>query len=273
MKRVVMGLAVLVVILVVGVLVLYSSLGAIITKAVNTQGPEIVQAPVDLKETEIDATSGKGTLRSLVIGNPEGFETENLFKMDEIQITLDTDSITSDTVVIKEIFIQAPEVTYELGENGSNIDAIQRNINAFVKKHGGSSASREKSAEKENGTKLIIEHVYVKGGKVNVSATLAGGQTATVSLPDIHLKDIGKKQNGATAGEVAKAIVDALKIAILKAVISVDLQNIKDSATKVIEGTAEVVQDAMEGMTQNIGETLQKGTEGVTDSMKGLFGK
>ena len=56
MKRFVMGLAVLVVILVVGVLVLYSSLGAIITKAVNTQGPEIVQAPVDLKETEIDAT-------------------------------------------------------------------------------------------------------------------------------------------------------------------------------------------------------------------------
>ncbi len=98
----------------------------------------------------------------------------------------------------------------------------------------------------------------MKGGKVNVGATLAGGQTATVSLPDIHLKDIGKKQDGATPGEVAKAIIDALKIAILKAVISLDLKNIKDSTAKVIEGTAEVVQDAMKD---------------VTDSMKGLFGK
>jgi len=258
MKRVVMGISVLIVILVVGVLVLYSSLGAIITKAVNTQGPEIVQAPVDLKKTEIDATSGKGTLRSLVIGNPEGFETETLFKVDEIQITVDTDSITSDTVVVKEISIQAPEITYEMGEHGSNIDAIQRNIDAFVKKQGLSSASGEKSAEKENGTKLIIEHVYVKGGKVNVGATFAGGQMVTVSLPDIHLKNIGNKQDGATPGEVAKAIIDALKIAVLKAVISLDLKNFKDSTAKVIEGTAEVVQDAMKD---------------VTDSMKGPFGK
>ena len=258
MKRVVMGLAVLTVILIAGVFILYSSLGAIITQAVNTQGPEIVQAPVDLEKTEIDAASGKGTLRNLVIGNPEGFETETFFTMDEIQITLDIDSITSDTVVVKEISIQAPEITYEMGEHGSNIDAIQRNIDAFVKKQRDSSSSNEKSAEKENGTKLIIEHVYVKGGKVNVGATLAGGQTATVSLPDIHLKDIGKKQDGATPGEVAKAIIDALKIAVLKAVISLDLKNFKDSTVKVIEGTAEVVQDAMKD---------------VTDSMKGPFGK
>ncbi len=269
MKRVVMGLAALVVILVVGVLVLYSSLGAIITKAVNTQGPEIVQAPVDLKETEIDATSGKGTLRSLVIGNPEGFETESFFKMDEIQITLDTDSITSDTVIIKEIFIQAPEVTYELGENGSNIDAIQRNINAFVKKHGGSSASGDSSAEKENGTKLIIEHVYVKGGKVNVSATFLGGKSITVPLPDLHLKDIGKKSKGATPGEAVKSIVDALKKAILKAVAPLNLDKVGEAAEKVVEGAQDVVEGAAKGVT----DTLQKGAEGVTDSMKGLFGK
>lgn len=269
MKRFVMGLAVLVVILVVGVLVLYSSLGAIITKAVNTQGPEIVQAPVDLKETEIDATSGKGTLRSLVIGNPEGFETESFFKMDEIQITLDTDSITSDTVIIKEIFIQAPEVTYELGENGSNIDAIQRNINAFVKKHGGSSASREKSAEKENGIKLIIEHVYVKNGKVNISATLLGGKALTVPLPDLHLKDIGKKDKGVTPGEAVQSVIKALKGAILKAVAPLNLDQVGEAAGKVIEGT----KDAVEGTAKGVTDTLQKGAEDVTESMKSLFGK
>jgi len=60
MKRVAIGLATLTVILVVGVLVLYSSLGAIFTKAVNSQGPEIIQAKVKLDETVIDATSGNG---------------------------------------------------------------------------------------------------------------------------------------------------------------------------------------------------------------------
>ncbi len=269
MKRVVMGLAALIVILVVGVLVLYSSLGAIITQAVNTQGPEIVQASVNLKETEIDATSGKGTLRSLVIGNPEGFETESLFKMDEIQITLDIDSITSDTVVIKEISIQAPEITYELGGNGSNIDAIQRNVDTFVKKHGGSSASNEKSADKESGIKLVIDHLYVKNGKVNISATLLGGKALTIPLPDLHLKDIGKKDKGATPGEAVQSVIKALKGAILKAVAPLNLDQVGEAAGKVIEGT----QDAVEGTAKGVTDTLQKGAEGVTDTMKNLFGK
>ncbi len=36
--------------------------------------------------------------------------------------------ITKDTIVIKEIVIESPEVTYELARGGSNIDALQRNI-------------------------------------------------------------------------------------------------------------------------------------------------
>ena len=86
MKRIGIGLVALIAILVVGVLILYSSLGAIITKAVNTEGPEIIQADVKLDETVIDATSEKGSLHGLFIGNPEGFETESAFKMDKIEI-------------------------------------------------------------------------------------------------------------------------------------------------------------------------------------------
>ena len=92
MKRVAIGLAVLSVILVAGVLILYSSLGTIITTAITTAGPEIIQAKVSLDETVIDASTGKGSLHGLVIGNPEGFKTESAFKMDKIEVILDTDS-------------------------------------------------------------------------------------------------------------------------------------------------------------------------------------
>jgi uncharacterized protein involved in outer membrane biogenesis len=258
MKRVAIGLAALAVILVVGVLVLYSSLGAIITKAVNSVGPEIIQAKVNLDETVIDATSGKGALHGLLIGNPKGFETENAFKMDKIEIALDTGSLTSDTIVINKIDIQAPEVTYELGGGGSNIDAIQKNVDAFVKKYAGASETKEKSEAKEGGTKMVIDHVYVKGGKVNISATLLGGKSMTVPLPDIHLKDIGKKEKGATPGEVVQSIIGALNKAIVKAVAPLDLGKVGDVAGKAVEGT----KDAVEGAAK-----------GVTDSVKGLFGK
>jgi uncharacterized protein involved in outer membrane biogenesis len=259
MKRVAIGIAAVIAILVVGVIVLYSSLGVLITQAVTTAGSEIIQAKVDLDETVIDASSGKGSLRGLLIGNPEGFETKSAFKMDVVEITLDTDSITSDTIIINEINIQAPEVTYELGGSGSNIDAIQQNVDAFVKKYAGTSDSKEEKSEaKEDETKMIIDHVYVKGGKVNISATLLGGKSMTVSLPDIHLKDIGKEENGATPGEVAKSIIGALNKSILKAVAPLNLGKVGDVAGKAVKG---------------VGDTLEKETKGVTDAMSGILGK
>ena len=135
MKRLIIGIAALSIIAVIGIFVLYSSLETLITKAITTVGPEIILARVELKETVIDATSGKGSMHELLIGNPEGFKTESAFKVNEVRLELDTDSITSDTVVIKEIFIEAPEVTYELGGSGSNIDAIQKNVDAFIKQN------------------------------------------------------------------------------------------------------------------------------------------
>lgn len=258
MKRVAIGITALIIILVVGVLVLYSSLGAIITQAVNTKGPEIIQAKVKLKETVIDATSGKGSMHGLIIGNPKGFKTKSAFKMDKIEITLDTDTVTSKTVVIKEIDILAPEITYELGGNGSNIDAIQHNVDAYVKKHVGTSKPKEESPAKKSGTKMVIDHVYIKGGKLNLSATLMGGKAMTLAIPDIHLQDIGKKENGATPGQVTKVIIGALNSAILKAVNPLHLENIGGAAGKVVTGAKDVVQGT---------------AKGVTDSVSKIFGK
>ena len=264
MKRIAIGLVALTAIAgVAGVIYLYSSLGSIITRVITTVGSEMVQAKVELKGTDIDIENETGALRELVVGNPEGFKTESAFRMDKIQLVLDWETIDGEAVHLKEISIQSPEVTYELGANGSNIDAIQRNVEAFVKKYGGSSPPEEKDeGEKTAETKLIIDHIDITGGQVHVSTLLQDGQTTALPLPDIHLQDVGKKQNGATPGEVVQTIVDALKIAILKAVLSQDLNKLKDSAGKIIENTTEVV-----------GDTLQKGAEDVTNAMNDIFGK
>jgi hypothetical protein len=105
---------------------------------------------------------------------------------------------------------------------------------------------------------MVIDHVYVKGGKVNISASLFGGKSMTVPLPDIHLKDIGKEKKGASPGEVVKSIIGALNKAIIKAVAPLDLGKVGDVAGKAVEGTKDVVEGA---------------AKGVTDSVKGLFGK
>ena len=259
MKRIVIGLVILIPITVVVVLVsLYFSLGTLITQAVNTLGPEIIKAEVVLKETEIDAQSGKGTMRGLKVGNPEGFKTESAMQVDEIRLVIDINSITEEVKVIKEIAIEAPEVTYELGGDGSNIDAIQKNVESFMAEYGmESSEPKKKEIKKKNETKLIIENFYVRNGKINISASFLGGESMTVPLPDIHVKDIGKEENGATPGEAVKKMIGALKDGILQAVTPLNLGKVGDVAGDLIKGA---------------GDLVEGGAKEVTGALKGIFG-
>ena len=113
--RIVLIAVVVVVLGAVGALLfVLSSLDDLIQEAVQTYGSEITQAKVSLAEVDIDLTSGRGSLRGLSIGNPAGFDTPSAFELGAISITIDTGTVTDDTIVITEIVIEAPVITYEL---------------------------------------------------------------------------------------------------------------------------------------------------------------
>ena len=251
------GLIVLIVIVVLYFVI--SSLDSLIIAGVEKYGSEITQTEVRLKEAKVSVTSGEGTLRGLSMGNPKGFKTENALHLGEISLKLDVVTVTKDPVVIKEIAISAPQVTYELGSNGSNIDAIKRNINAYVGK--GKDKPKEKSTakngEKKEGRKFVIEHLYVRNGKISIGSTLMQGKTLSAPLPDIHLTDIGKKEGGATAGEVAEKVFNAISKGVGSAVAKVD--------------PSKMLGAAKEGVTGARG-LIEEGTKGAADSVKKLFG-
>ena len=159
---------------VIAIVLLYvvSSLDSIIKAAVEKYGSEVTQVEVRLDKAKVSITSGEGSLRGLTVGNPEGFKTDRAFSLGEISVALDVGTVTQDPVVIKEIVISAPEVTYELGPGGSNIDTIQRNVNAYAGTGKGKAKEKAPSMDPDKeGRKLIIQNLYVKKGKVNVSAT------------------------------------------------------------------------------------------------------
>lgn len=230
-----------VIVIIAGVFYLYSSLGSLIKVAVDKYGSEITQAKVRLNEAEVSATSGTGVLRGLSVGNPQGFKTANAFKLGEISLTLDVGTIASDPIVIKEIVVSAPEVTYELGPQGSNIDAIKRNVDAYLK--GGKNGGGEEKAEttpgskKAAGRKVVIENLYIRNGRVNIGSTLSD-KTMSAPLPDIHLTNIGKQEGGATPGEVAEKVIGALRQSTSTAIASVDTSKVLGEAKKQFSATA-----------------------------------
>lgn len=253
-----------------------SSLDTLIQEAVESIGSEIIQAEVKLDGVELDPGSGRGALRGLMVGNPRGFKTPSAFRLGMVSISVDTGTVTGDTVVIKEIVVDKPAVTYELGADGSNIDAIRKNVDAYM---GGGGGTAQKG-EKGEGPKLVIENFYVRGGTVNVSATILEGKTLSAALPDIHLKDIGKEDEGATPGQVAEEILAAIGDGATSAVGSIGVGKTLDSLKKTLGGTAEGAGEAIGKAVEGVSGAVGEATEGVGDAagevgkkLKGLFGK
>ncbi len=247
---------------------LFSSLDSIITEAVEHFGSEITQTKVSLEKTVISATSGKGALHGLKVTNPKPFKTPSAFQFSEISLAIDIASVTKDTVIIKEVVIASPEITYEIGSKGSNIDAIKRNIDSY------STPSRPDPYKKEevestdkNSKKLIIEKLIIRDGKINVSASILNGKAMSVNLPGLTLNDIGKDKGGASPGEVANKIITALRQNINKAVGPLDL----GQAKKMIQGAANDLKGKLEKGVGDPGKLLEKNANDIGNAVKGLF--
>jgi len=178
---------------------LFASVDGLVKQAIERWGPEITGVAVKVGSVKIEVAEGRGTIRGLVVGNPKGFEAPQALKLGEMRLTLDPASVTKDVVVIRELLLVAPDLTYERGQGSDNMTVIQKNVDAWVARHAGS-----KQADAGPGRKFVIENLVVKAGKARFGTTLSS------PLPDLHLRDIGKKSNGATAGEAVKQVWGAM---------------------------------------------------------------
>lgn len=258
-----------------------SNLDSIVKTAIEEVGTRATQTQVKLDSVNIkvSTTSSSGKLSGLTVANPKEFKTPSAFKLGEISLALDPNTVMSNTIIVKEVVIASPQVTYELANSGgSNIDAIRRNIDSFVKQYGGASGggsggSSQPAAKSDpaNEKKLVIENLYVRGGKVEVSATALGGKTVPANLPDIHLKDVGKSKGGATPAEIADQLIDAIGDSATKAVASLNLDALKGAAGQAIEGAKGQLQNIPQG-TGSAGDAAKKATEGAGGAIRGILG-
>lgn len=291
-KKIIIAVVAVLIVIGVGLFFLYSNLGSILKAAIEKYGTEATQANVSVNAVTLSATSGQGTISGLVVDNPKGFTTPHAFELGSISLTVDTSTITQNPVDIKAIVIDAPQVTYEQGANGGNLQTLQKNVTQYA---GGTPSARSSttgastpptgnaasppsspspsssapaspspapssSAAAAPARKLIIDKLDIREGEVTIATSLLPtsqlqGQTLKARLPEIHLTDIGKKEGGATPAEVAQIIVAALS----------------EQAAKVAAAELQKSLGNMGGAA--VQERLQKAAPGVGDQLKGLLGK
>jgi uncharacterized protein involved in outer membrane biogenesis len=257
-KKIFLILVLLVVIVAAAIYFLGSSaLNKGIKRGVETFGPQVTQTPVTLDSVNLSVLSGEGTLSGLIVGNPEGFKSENIFALGQIDIAVDKGSLLSDKIVINKIHIRKPEISYEKTMKTTNVKELMKNIEAFT------GPSSDTTDEPSSGAKkqLVIKQLIIEDGTIYVGA-LGIGQT--VALPRIEMNDIGEGGNKTSIADVLDLVLGQVVKSIGPAVANVG---------KLVEGGGKAILDAAQQQgTEKVGEAAGEAVNKATEGLKSLFG-
>lgn len=256
MKKLITRIAVaLVAVVVLAVLAARLFLGAAVKGGMETLGPKLTKAPVNVKSVSLSPLSGSGSIKGLVLGNPEGFKTPSAISVGAAHLSLKPTSLLSDKIVIHAIKLQGPEITYETDLKRNNLSTIKANLQAAL---GGGQQAPSSPKEAKPAKKLQVNEFSITEGKIHVRAnTPLGGGEAAVPLPDIHLRDLGTGPDGITPAELVEKVIAAIEKSTVEAA-SGAVADIGKGAFSVVKDSGNVASNALQKVTKGVGGLFKK---------------
>jgi hypothetical protein len=252
-KFILIGAGVLVAGVIAAVVLVILNLGSLVKTAVEEFGPPITKTEVRLDSADISVLSGSGTLSDFYLGNPDGFKMPSAIECGTIRIKVDTSSLTKDKIIIEEVFVDSPVISYEKRGNTDNFQTIVNNIKQTVaseKKQEAAAKDEKAGAEKT----IQINDFIVRNGKINLGGSMLdafGDKGMGIPLPDIHMKDIGKDKETTPAEAFAQVLGEMTG-------------DVSGAVTEVGKQLSKALGKAVEG--------AGKAGESVGGAIKGLFG-
>ena len=252
---------------------MYLNLESIVKASVAKYGSQLTGTEVALDGFRLSLRKGEAELKGLRIANPEGYQTPQILSLGSVYVRLDMRSLLKPVIVVEEIRIANPEIAYELKSVAHNnvsdlLAAVNKNAAAAAKtaadqtdatragtaKPAVSSGGSAKSATSSGGKKVIINALNITGGKVSLGATFGGkGAAASVPLPAVTLKDIGREKGSQGKGiiETASLILKKILDTAYDTAVRQGLNSLKDIAGEsadTLKGTAENLKNSAKGL-------------------------
>lgn len=273
LKRLLKIFCAVVVLLVIGIVIAYAYLGTIVKEAVTRFVPPITGTTASVEDVDLSLLQGRIAIRGLAIGNPEGFSTNNIFELGEIQVSFDPKSVLSPKIVIQSVQISDTKVSAELKNLyslESNIGALQKNINAYLgtEKKAAETASKtpqkqDKETAKGAGKQVVVRDLTVRGTKISLGAS---GQTITLPLPNIHKTNIGEGSDKKSITEVIADILNSISLESLQAIAT----SVGDLLKQGLEGTKNMLGAGVDQI-KDVAGSVSDGTKNAVKNLKSLF--
>jgi hypothetical protein len=246
---------VLIVLAIIGAVIFSMFLGDIVKKGVETFGPEMTRVSVKVDEVHVSLLTGSAGVKGLVIGNPQGYQSPQAISAGTIAVGVNPLSVLSDKIVLRSLRVESPEITFEGGLGGNNLSQIMENLNAFAKS-GGATATNTTAPAKAS-KKFEVDDFLITGAKVHVRLTDLGGKEMTLALPPVHLTDLGKNEEGITATDLSRNVLNAVVTATMKAISNASQDLGKDAQT-LLKGTGKNMDPGASNIIQGVFKALNK---------------
>ena len=245
MKKLLISVLCAALFVVIVLLVVIFNLGTIVKVAVNTYGPDIVKTELRLDKADVSVFKAQIRLENFVLGNPKGFSTKNAITVASILVDVDETTLMKDTIIIDRIEVIQPEITYEIKGTTDNFRAMIDNMKKPEKfDNTGNKEKPEKTSGKKDGKKFVIRDLLLKNIKVKTAAAFAGGEIFSTTISEIHLKNIGEKQNGVDMAQAMLVVLNEL----YGQIVSPDILGRLENELKELEGGLDGIKDEMESI-------------------------
>lgn len=236
MKKTIIAIGLVVLIVIGGVIFVGTQLDSIVAGLIEKEGSAATQTAVRVAGVEIKISEASATISNLQVGNPEGF-SGNAIEMKNFSLTLDPSSLTTDTIVIKDMTVSGARLNVLQEGAGNNLNQLMDNLRSL---------QSSDSASDSDGKQLIIDRFTLEGASAFLSAP-GLTEDREISLSTIVVRDIGRSDNGATGAQVAQQL---LRPVIEKTLSSAATQSLKDKASEKLD---DVKDSLLKGLTDKIG--------------------
>ena len=265
-------LAAVLVIIVVALIAVGLFANSMLRAAIESAGTKALNVEVSVNKVDLSILRGRLGIENLMINNPPGYKHEKLLELSRADITVDTKSLLSDTVNIKDIKLDGVKVVLEQrGISGNNLQDIIKEL-----------PKKDDEPSEPTGKKLHINSLEITNTEVNVKLLPVPGKVDTIPLKlgTIKLTDLGNDNDLdavaltrivllAIAEGIAKQGADILPDEMLGSLVS-ELKNVGalpgfmlDTGSKILDTGTDIGKKAT--------GTMEDAGKGITDGLKGLI--
>ena len=248
MKKVLLGLLILVVLVGGGVYYFASNINGIAQDMMETAGSDALGTEVDVGEVDIDLLGGIATIRDFSVDNPEGFSDEDMLHFDELVVAIDIRSLNSDVIRINSIRSSNPSVLYEMRGNSSNLDVVRERL---------AGGEPEQTVEEQGQPPVLaIDELMITGIAASLMADRLP-QRVSVPLGDINLQDM---QGTPTeiAQQIARPLITQLSRNAASALLSASAELLSESASERAGEAARQLQEEAGSQLEELGEGVNE---------------